>query len=78
MDRGHPLALVCGLLNDRSVNKLGKRIVRGLVFGSVSALKSSVVLLLNYGVKPARGNAGLREQREHTQLASSHLLRAVL
>ena len=60
------------------MNKLGECIVSVLVVGLVSALKFSVVLLLNGGVEPSRGHTGLREQRERTQLASSHVLRTIL
>ena len=42
-------------------NELGERIVCVLVFDLVSALKPLVVLLLNGGVEPSRGYAGLRE-----------------
>ena len=42
------------------------------------ALTFLVAPLRGRGVEPPRGHARLREQRERTQLVSSHLLRAVL
>ena len=74
----HRRRFVCALLNDGSVNELGERIVRVFVFGSVSVLKSSVVLLLDGGVEPSRGYAGLRKQRKRSQEVSSSLLCAIL
>ena len=43
-----------------------------------SALRFVVVQLLYSGVKPPRGYAGFREQRQCTQLTSSRLFRAAL
>ena len=74
----HRRRFVCALLNDGSVNEPSERIVSVLVFDLVSALKLLVVPLLNGGVEPSRGHTRLREQRERTQLASSHLLRTIL
>ena len=42
------------------------------------ALILLVAALLLSGSKPPRGHTGFCKQRERTQLASSHLLRAVL
>ena len=42
------------------------------------ALILLVAALLLSGIKPPRGHTRLREQRERTQLASSHLLRTIL
>ena len=74
----HGRRSVCGLLDDGSVDEFGERIVRVFVFGSVSALKSSIVLLLDGGVEPSRGYAGLCKQRKRSQEVSRSLLYAIL
>ena len=44
----------------------------------LSVRRLVVIQLRNSGVKPPRGHARLREQRERTQLVSSLLLRTIL
>ena len=60
------------------MNELCECVVSGLVFGSVSVLNLSVILLLIGGVEPSCGRARLRKQRKRTQDVSSSLLRAIL
>ena len=44
----------------------------------LSVRRLVVIQLLNGGVKPPRGHTGFCKQRERSQLALSHLLRAIL
>ena len=65
-------------MNDGPVNEFCERVMCVLIRVPLSVRRLVVIQLLNSGVKPPGGHTGFRKQRERTQLASSHLLRAVL
>ena len=60
------------------MNELYERIMGVLMRFPQSALRFVVIQLLYGGVKPPRGYAGFREQRQRTQLTSGRLIRAAL